>query len=194
MSRRHGGLWSKLQERGCKSAPGRPIGGLALLMRPARAAPGEPFVKVPLRYAPNERRNDLRGLLVRWKHARPPRQKGHQKFERMSENVKRDRITNFVTGTCTLEARDFVPKTLRSHRRRQPRHVVTGLQSNESSARPPKATVQILGTTASNSQPRAITRYPARNHNPRSPLILPARSPGTPRRRACGSPYSALLC
>jgi len=25
-------------------------------MRPARAAPGEPFVMMPLRYAPNERR------------------------------------------------------------------------------------------------------------------------------------------
>jgi len=32
-------------------------------MRPARAAPGEPSVVMPLRYAPNERRNDLRGPL-----------------------------------------------------------------------------------------------------------------------------------
>jgi hypothetical protein len=51
------------------SRRGRPNRGLALLMRPAKVAPGETFVFLPLCGAPNGLRSSHRGPLTRWKHA-----------------------------------------------------------------------------------------------------------------------------
>jgi hypothetical protein len=67
-------------------------------MRPARAAPCEPFVLMPLRHAPNERRNDLRGHLTRWKHLDLRANKGRAKSALMRRNVKRDEF-KFAPGT-----------------------------------------------------------------------------------------------
>jgi hypothetical protein len=46
--------------------------GLALLMRPARAASTAPFVNLPLCQRPNICVCNNRGVLARWYHANPP--------------------------------------------------------------------------------------------------------------------------
>jgi hypothetical protein len=51
------------------SRRGRPNRGLASLMRPAKVAPGETSVLLPLCGAPNGSRSSHRGPLTRWKHA-----------------------------------------------------------------------------------------------------------------------------
>ena len=75
-----------------RELPGRPIWGHALLMRPARAASGEPFVTVPLRSAPNELRDDQRGSLTRWKHRDLRPRKVQEDSERALHNVKLPQI------------------------------------------------------------------------------------------------------
>ena len=50
----------------------RPNWGLALLMRPAKAAPGVPFVNSPLCQRPNVCVSNLCGILARWFHTKPP--------------------------------------------------------------------------------------------------------------------------
>jgi len=46
----------------------RPNWGLAQLMRPAEAAPGVPFVPLPLCRRPNVNASNHHGILTRWSH------------------------------------------------------------------------------------------------------------------------------
>ena len=60
-----------------RCAAGTANWGLASLMRPARAAPGVPFVNLPLRQSPNACAGDCRGIFDPVVPYKPPRLTAH---------------------------------------------------------------------------------------------------------------------